>query len=382
MTKEETNIISDEDFLKEIFNEVKTEEKPAEELSEIDKILLGDEGKKEPEVKEVDVVEDLSEEEIKQEEKKTINRFGVKDTIKTLIENGIWDDMPIKYEDKEYDNIEDLIEKEKPSKELFEQLSLAQKKYRDNQIDESYVKVGDKTSTKAKLVNAILNDVDYTDLLEYNKEVVEPLQRIDFASIQRGDEIAEAFVRQCLVDIDNYHPDSINAVVANLKKGFQIIEKAEEYQKITIDNFNKEIEKREFEKTELMKRTMEEEKQSMKTLRETLKSQNINDSLASKILKLRFTKDPQSNRYHYQDLIEDKIKNDKSYEARLMYFLLDDKDFIEKEKANIKTETQKTFLELVNSTPKGASAQESKKKGGNLQTEDEDFLREIGLIKD
>lgn len=382
MTKEETNIISDEDFLKEIFNEVKTEEKPVEELSEIDKILLGDEGKKEPETKEADVVEDLSEEEIKQEEKKTINRFGVKDTIKTLIENGIWDDMPIKYEDKEYDNIEDLIEKEKPSKELFEQLSLAQKKYRDNQIDESYVKVGDKTSTKAKLVNAILNDVDYTDLLEYNKEVVEPLQRIDFASIQRGDEIAEAFVRQCLVDIDNYHPDSINAVVANLKKGFQIIEKAEEYQKITIDNFNKEIEKREFEKTELMKRTMEEEKQSMKTLRETLKSQNINDSLASKILKLRFTKDPQSNRYHYQDLIEDKIKNDKSYEARLMYFLLDDKDFIEKEKANIKTETQKTFLELVNSTPKGASAQESKKKGGNLQTEDEDFLREIGLIND
>lgn len=382
MTKDETNIISDEDFLKEIFNEVKTEEKPVEELSEIDKILLGDDGKKEPEVKETEPVENLSEEEIKHEEKKTINRFGVKDTIKTLIENGIWDDMPIKYEDKEYDNIEDLIEKEKPSKELFEQLSLAQKRHRDNQIDETYVKVGDKTSTKAKLVNAILNDVDYTDLLEYNKEVVEPLQRIDFASIQRGDEIAEAFVRQCLVDIDNYHPDSIDAVVANLKKGFQIIEKAEEYQKITIDNFNKEIEKREFEKNELMKRTMEEEKQSMKSLREVLKSQNINDSLASKILKLRFTKDPQSNRYHYQDLIEDKIKNDKSYEARLMYFLLDDKDFIEREKSKIKTETQKTFLELVNSTPKGSSAQESKKKGGNLQTEDEDFLREIGLIKD
>lgn len=384
MATEETNIISDDDFLKEIFGEIKSEEPKSEEpKSDIDKILDGD-ATKTPEEKIEDKTEDkkdLSEDEIEKEEKNSFKRFGVKDTITTLIENGIWADMPIKFGEKEYENIEDLVEKEKPSKELFELLSQAQKKFRDNQIDESYIKVGDKTSTKAKLINAILNDVDYTDLLEYNKEVVEPLQRVDFTSIKNGDKIAEAFVRQCLVDIDNYHPDSIDAVIHAMTKNLQIIEKAEEYQKITIDNFNNEIERRKIEKDQSIQRYKDEEKVSMKASRDELKNQNINDSLSSKILKLRFTKDPETNRYHYQDLIEDKIK-DKAYEAKLMYFLLDEVDFIEKEKSKVKIETSKNFMELVQSAPKSQGAKASKNGAGNLQTEDEDFFRAIGLIND
>ena len=384
MATEETNIISNDDFLKEIFGEIKSEEPKSEEpKSDIDKILDGD-ATKTPEEKIEDKTEDkkdLSEDDIEKEEKNSFKRFGVKDTITTLIENGIWADMPIKFGEKEYENIEDLVEKEKPSKELFELLSQAQKKFRDNQIDESYIKVGDKTSTKAKLINAILNDVDYTDLLEYNKEVVEPLQRVDFASIKNGDKIAEAFVRQCLVDIDNYHPDSIDAVIHAMTKNLQIIEKAEEYQKITIDNFNNEIERRKIEKDQSIQRYKDEEKVSMKASRDELKNQNINDSLSSKILKLRFTKDPETNRYHYQDLIEDKIK-DKAYEAKLMYFLLDEVDFIEKEKSKVKIETSKNFMELVQSAPKSQGAKASKNGAGNLQTEDEDFFRAIGLIND
>lgn len=385
MTEEETNIISDDDFLKEIFNEIKTEEKPKEEpKSDIEKILSGEEINTEvesDEEKTKDLEEqELTEEEIQKEEKNSFKRFGVKDTISSLIESGVWADMPIKFGEKEYDNIEDLVEKEKPSKELFELLSEAQKKFRDNQIDENYVKIGDKTSTKAKLVNAILNDVDYVDLLEYNKEVVEPLQRIDFANIKNGDKIAEAFVRQCLTDIDNYHPDSIDAVIDGMNKNFQILEKAEEYQKVTIENFNKEIEKREFEKLEFDKRSKEQEKESMKSLREELKNQNISDSLSTKILKLRYTKDQDSKRYHYEDLIKDKIK-DKAYEARLMYFLLDDEDFIKKEKSKVKLETSKKFMELVKSAPKSASGKATKDTT-NLQTEDEDFFREIGLFND
>lgn len=389
MTEEETNIISDDDFLKEIFSEIKSEEKEKEQpKTDIEKLLSGEDLEDPKPPKEPAKVEEgeasaesgeLSEDQIEKEEKNSFKRFGVKDTISTLIDNGIWADMPIKFGDKEYDNIEDLVEKEKPSKELFELLSQAQKKFRDDQLDETYIKVGDKTSTKAKLVNAILNDVDYTDLLEYNKEVVEPLQRIDFANITNGEKIAEAFVRQCLVDIDNYHPDSIDAVIQGMGKNFQILEKAEEYQKITIDNFNKEIEKREFEKGESIKRSKEQERESAKLLREELKSQNLSDTLSTKILKLRYTKDPSSNRYHYEDLIADKIK-DKAYEAKLMYFLLDDEDFIKKEKSKVKLETSKTFMELVKSTPKGVAGKATPK--GNLQTDDEDFFREIGLIND
>lgn len=389
MADEETNIISDDEFLKEIFSQVQKEEVPeVKEPSELEKILLangedlGDKTKPEEgdNSEEPKPESTKSDEEIQKEEKKSINRFGVKDTISTLIDNGMWADMPIKYGEKEYNNIEELIEKEKPSKELFELLSVAQKKFRDDQLDETYIKVGDKTSTKAKLVNAILNDIDYRDLLDYNTEVIEPLNRIDFASIKEGDRVAEAFVRQCLTEIDNYHPDSIDATIQALKKNFQIIEKAEEYQKITIENFNNEIENRQIERSQSVQKNAEIERESMKSLRDELKNQNITDSLSSKILKLRFTKDTSTDKYHYQNLIEDRIK-DKSFEAKLMYFLLDDKDFIAKEKSKVKSETAKTFLELVNAAPKSQSGQVSKGKG-NLQTDDEDFLREIGLIKD
>lgn len=394
MNNNDTNIISDDDFLKEIFNNVKVEESAKPELSEIDKILLGEEEGKttteEPKGDKTDdgeeskgsqASEESEESEIDKEEKSTLKRFGVKDTISTLIENEIWVDMPIKYGDKEYDNIEELIEKEKPSKELFELLSQAQKSYRETQLNESYIKIEDKNSTKAKLVQAILNDVDYSDLLKYNEDVIEPLQAIDFANIENGDRIAESFVRQCLIDIDNYHPESVDAVIEKLKRDFRIIEKAEQYQEITIEKFNEEIENRKLERDQFLKQEAEERKKEMRALREELKQQSLSDAFSTKILKLRYTQDPNTGNYHYQELIKDKLK-DKNFEARLMHFLLDDRDFIEKEKAKVKTETSKKYLELMNITPSNKGGVASKKPSGNLQSEDEDFLREIGLIKD
>lgn len=390
MNNDDTNIIPDDEFLKEILSNVKTEEDKKEPISEIDKILLGEQGDdKTSTVDSSDENEDkttaenseANESEIDKEEKSTLRRFGVKDTISTLIENDIWVDMPIKYGDKQYENIEELVEKEKPSKELFELLSQAQKQYRETQLNESYIKIEDKNSTKAKLVQAILNDVDYTDLLKYNNEVVEPLQAIDFATIENGDQIAEAFVRQCLIDIDNYHPESVDAVVEKLKRDFRIIEKAEQYQHLTIERFNEEIENRKLEREESIRQENEIRKQEMKALREELKAQALSDNFTSKILKLRYTQDPSTGNFHYQELIKDKLK-DKSFEARLMHFLIDEKDFIEKEKSKVKTETSKKYLELMNITPSNKGGTATKKNAGNLQTDDEDFLREIGLIKD
>lgn len=382
----DTNIISDDDFLKEIFENVKNDEKKPEEISEIDEILLGkdpvdnSDEKSTLDSEDETKVDSPSEEEIDVEEKTTLKRFGVRDTISTLIESGTWEDMPIKYGEKEYDSIEDLIEKEKPSKELFELLSQAQKQYRETKINESYIKVGDKDSTKAKLVHAILNDIPYEDLLEYNSNVVEPLQKIDFINTPNGDQIAEAFVRQCLVEIDNYHPDSVDAVIDKLKKDFRIIEKAEQYQRVTIDNFEKEIEKREFERNEQIKEQNRLLKEDMSSLREELKKQSISDAFSSKILKLRYTQDPNSGNFHYQELIKDKIK-DKGFEARLMHFLLDEKDFIEKEKSRVKTEVSKQYLELMHMTPSNKGSKETKKNTNNLQTDDEELFRELGLLQ-
>lgn len=391
MKNNNTNIISDEDFLKEILNENKPvitqpEKNPlddileAEDSPEPEKNPGNENPKDDNDTSEDDSPKEdgkKDNEEIIEEERSGLRRFGVRDTISSLIENETWVDMPIRYDDKEYENIGELIEKVKPSKELFDLLSSAQRKYREEQIDEQYVKIGDKESTKAKLVNAILHDVDYTDLLEYNREVVEPLQKIDFSTIPNGDKIAEAFVKQCLTEIDGYHPDSIDVVVEKLKKDFRLLEKAEEYQKVTIDNFNREIEKRQLEKQENLRRAEDELKQQAKVLKEELRQKGIDEKFSNKILKLRYTKD-EKGKFHYENMIKEKMQ-DKSFEIKLLHFLLDEEDFLATQKSKAKLETSKKFLELVNISPKEKGSKESKK-SGNLQTDDEDFLAELGLI--
>lgn len=389
--RNDSNIISDEDFMNEIMGNAPAEETQQPELTPdqefIERVLNGNlespsttpdnEEPSEDSNKETET--DTTSEEVSTQEKETFKRFGVKDTVTTLIENEVWVDMPIKYGDKEYENISELIDKEKPSKELFELLSVAQKQYRDAQIEDSYIKLDDKNSHKAKLVQAIVNDVDYSDLLEYNTEVIEPLTRIDFAMLPNAEQVAEAFVRNCLVEIDNFHPASIDLAIQTLKKDMTLIDKAEEYQKITIDNFNKEIDKRNFEKAEQVRLKEEEVRNDMKALRAELKANSLSDAFSSKILKLRYSIDPSSGKYHYENLISEKIK-DKNFEARFMHFLLDENGFIDKEKSKVKTEASKRIMELVNIVPSSKGGKASPKPSTNLQNDDEEFLQSIGVI--
>lgn len=385
----DTNIISDEEFLREIFDkekETKTnhastdiEDELTSELKE--NIVDNDDiNKKKDPAEETDKKEAEAEadnnENLDEEIEKASKRFGVKDTINSLIENEVWVDMPIKYNDKEYENISDLLNKEKPSKELFDLLSLAQKNYKEDLLNKEYVKIGDKESTKGKLVNAILHDIDYTDLLEYNKDIIEPLQRIDFTSIKDGDKIAEAFVKQCLVEIDNYHPDSIDAVVDRLKKEYRLIDKAEDYQKITIDNFNREIERRQLEKTNSIKEERRLLEEQVKQLKDELKARKFDEKFSKEMLKLRFSKD-ESGKFHYEKLIKDKIK-DKSFEAKLLHFLLDEEDFVKKATSKVKVETSRNFLELMNVKPKESGSKQSNNSDKSNDV-DYELLKELGL---
>ena len=131
------NIISDEDFLNQILGtDVTTDEKLKSNSEEVLDDILGIKDELVKEESAVEKATSVQEEPLKVEEPK-ISRFGVKDTVLTLIESGEWYDMPIKYGEKEYENIEELIEKEKPSKELFQLLSQAQKTYKESLIEES-----------------------------------------------------------------------------------------------------------------------------------------------------------------------------------------------------------------------------------------------------
>lgn len=404
MSLEQSNIISDEEFLKDILgnretNNIDNVVTPKDSEKELLNIISQGEEKNESSPIESSAKNPSDESgnesnnvesnensvtEVVEEDVNTPKRFGVRDTISTLVETGEWEDMAIRYGDKEYESIEDLISKEKPTKELFEMLSNAQKEHRIKEVNENYIKLGDRNSIKAKLVDAILNDVPYQDLLEYNSDVVEPLQRIDFANTPNGDKMAEDFVKQCLIEIDNYHPSSVDAAVAEMKRNFKLFEVAEKYQQYTISNFEKEIERRKLEHEQYISQLREQQKQEMSLVREETKKQGISDAFATKILQLRYSQDDTTGLYHYQMLINERMQEDPSFQVDLMHFLLDPADFIAKQKAPVKAEATKKILELVGISKKksGSGGKASVAKSGNLETNDEGFLRDIGVLKD
>ena len=390
-----SNIVDDLEFLKAINaapddkeekkEEVKTSEEELNDLLGLDKPDDKPDHKPDdkPDDKEdLDSNKEKKEEEIQSEEQFSLKRFGVRDTIRSLVENEIWEDVSLKIGDKEYENIEDLLKSEKPTQELFDSLSQAQKQLRDKKLNEEYISIKDKDSTKVKLINAILSDTDYEDLLQYNKEVVQPVTKLDFSN--QSDEKVRAytlgFVRQCLIDIDGIPEKYIDAEIAELESDFRLVEKAEEFQEKVIKNYQDEIDRRTFEKAEIKKQKEELKKVKMKDLKQEFKSQGFNDTFINKALQLGFTEDSDGES-HYLKLVKEKSEDPK-FKAKLLHFLLDENDFINKVKTPVKKEEVKKTLEIIQILPKEKGGKTTQRNHSNSISEaDEEFLEAISKNK-
>lgn len=377
-TREKSNIISENDFLKSLGISVENTNTPEQKENEIETTSeenIDKNQQPDPLLEDDKKLNDEStqaEEAIKVEEEKSLKRFGVKDTINSLIENDIWSDIAIKFGDKQYESIEELLANEKPTRELFDSLSQVQKTLREEKIKEEYISIKGKDETKVKLINAILSDVDYDDLLQYNKQVVEPVKKLDFAN--HDIKITENFVRQCLKDISNLPEKYINAEIEELKRDFKLIEKAEEFQEEVIRKFNEELDLRKRAEDEIRAREEEERSNNIKSFKKVLKDKEFSDSFIQKAAQLRYSKES-DGKYHYEKLLEDKLK-DGEFASKFVHFLLDEQDFLNREKAKVKSETTKKIMELVHIIPKekGAKATVNPQ---NLSTADEEFLNEI-----
>lgn len=319
-----------------------------------------------------------NEAEVEREEQTSLKRFGVRDTIRSLVANDVWQDVGLKIGEKVYENIEDLLQNEKPTQELFDSLSEAQKSLRDKKLSEEYISIKDKDTTKVKLINAILSDVDYDDLLQYNKEIIQPVTRLDFSN-QADQDVRNytlGFVRQCLIELDGVPEKYADIELKDIDSNFRLIEKAEEFQARVIQNYETEIESRTAAKNAERQLLLEEKKTNMKVLKEELKKQGFNDSFSNKALQLRFSEDIDGE-LHYIKLIKDKIQNP-DFQAKLLHFLLDENDFINKVKTPAKTEASKETLEIIQILPKDKGGKATPKKPSISLTEaDEEFLDAI-----
>lgn len=307
----------------------------------------------------------------------TSKRFGVKDTIFTLIETGEWEDTGVRYNDKEYESIEELLSKEKPTKELFEMLSSAQKKLREEDISNEYIRIGSRDSVKAKLIDAIVNDVPYDDLLEYHRDVIEPLQRIQFSAQPNGEQLAADFVAKCLVEIDGYHPASVGAAVEEMRKNFTLFSNAEKYQDLTFAKYEEEIENRMAEQQRYYAEMEAQYQKDLSGFKGVAGEIGFTDRFTETLSNLRFQQDPDTQMYHYQRLIDERLASDPQFAVDLMHFLVDQEDFVNRKRSNVQAESTKRVLELVGISKKTKGSTRSAS-----SAEESAFLKELGMISE
>lgn len=308
----------------------------------------------------------------------TTTNNNLKDSINLLISSDTWEDTPLKYEDNEYENISDLISKVEVNDTLFESLTQLQKELKENQIKTDYLSLKDKDETKVKLAKAILEGIDYKDLLEHQENFIDPISNLDLSD----ESVLEEFVIQGLGFYDGIPQKYINAEINELKNNYKLVEKAEEYKKLIKKNYEDEIQTRTEDVINERARLETERKENIKTLRKDLKDNNFSQTFIDKATQLRYDINDNGEE-HYISLIKNKIKEDKDFQQNLMHMLLDEKDFVSKIKAPIKQETTKKVLELINVVPKnnGKSPNNTSSNPLNLSEADANFLDIINNSK-
>lgn len=287
------------------------------------------------------------------------------ESIQILIDNELWEDTPLKYNEKEYETIADLLKDNPVDEDLFQSMVALQKDIKNNKIKENYISVKDKDDTKVKLASAILEGIEYSDLVQYQSAIIDPMESMDFSTANETD--VEDFVRAYLIDNSNIPDKYIEAEIADFKKEYKLVEKAEEFRATLRNSYQEEIQNRTTALLEHKKQTESDRREGIKNLRKDMKDSNFSSTFIDKAVQLRYDTDDSGNS-HYITLINNKIKEDKEFEKNLLHMLLDPTDFESKIKAPVKQESVKKILELANVVPKA--------KGGSLNTQPPTNLNE------
>ena len=303
---------------------------------------------------------------------KTNKRYGVKDALNSLVENGEWEDVSINYGDKTYESISELLENEKPTRELLDSLTAMQAELRKEKFENGYVSVENLDSTRLNLINLIRSGADYTEMLEYHKQEVEPALAIDVNN--SSPEEIERFVADCLDRIDGFPAKYIPAEIEELKKNFTLLAKAEEFKKMIVDNYNEQAQLRMQEEQQHQAQLLEDYNNNVRSFGETLKADNYSDAFIEKATALRYSRD-MDGEYHYQKLIKDKLDEDPAFQTKLMHFLLDEEDFIKKATSKAKLENTKRIMTLNHTLPTRTGGKASAEP--KVKTEGDDIFESI-----
>lgn len=245
----------------------------------------------------VKTLESVFEEEKKPIEEKTPIVAEEKETIivddkltnqvKFLVEKGYWEDYDIEVEDPQTGEKKLVPILDLPmTPELFEQLELAQKEKKTEDLNSKYISVEGLDDTTKKMIELKKAGGDITQLLQAEAEFVNPLKDLDLDNEQHQ----EYLVRQRLSlnqDLDNIDIDNkIKRLKENLTLDIEAKKIAEEVQ----ERFDGFVEEKKQEYLKKLEDQKEEQKVFRKTISETykgfqIKNENLVKALVDKASK-------------------------------------------------------------------------------------------------
>lgn len=325
MKKNNNSEFVDKDYLSELFDE--DQETNNEEPQVVEEEEPTEEETPAPSQEDDNIFEDTT--------------IPLKEVITNLVKNNVWSDVSINYKDQEYNSLQELVEKETPTRELFEELLEVQKELKEKELKESYIKIDDKDQVRAKIAKAVLSGQGYEELTEKNNER-EFLRDFDLTNRDNAINMIALYYRDKKnFDIEN-DPDHIAVLrqkINTLEKNGEIIEVAEQLRNELVSEYERDIENRiqaEKEKVEAFK---EQKKRERKEFKEYLKSQNFSDSFIKQADDLRTN--------GYQEVLEEKLNSDKEFAKDFYYFLINPEEFIKNKSQKKVYENTKKMITLT-----------------------------------
>lgn len=314
---------------------------------------------------------------------------GLNQVVSTLIKSGEWEDLSIKFGDKEYNSIEELMGEHQISLDLFNELLDNQKEIKNEKISSSYLKIDNPDDIKTNLAKAILQGQDYTELLNEKENTIDPISSLDFSYMPNdledktraendaanlliwhhennlGYNLQDEFVKKALFDKIN-----------SLRDSHELLDTAESVKQGVILQFNESIKERMAADAALKQAQAVERKQEIKKYKETLKTKGYTDNFIKDATALRYEEDRNTSTPQYLSVIKDKVNKDPDFATEILHFLLDKEGYLESKRLPEKLNTQRRMIEVSGKAKKPASGSQTivNKPGGS---ESDDLIMKI-----
>lgn len=315
-----------------------------------------------------------------------IGSGSLNSVVSSLVKSGEWEDVALKLGDKEYNNLEELMNDKSVDIDLFNEILESQKELKKEKISSTYLKLDDPDGINANLAKAILQGQDYSELLAEKEQTIDPIAQLDFSFVPNDAKDMQRAENEAANLLLWYHENTLGynlqdefvrkAVyekIQNLKDNFELLDTAESVKTHVVNQYNEDLRTR-FKTTEALKnQQLQEKKQEIKVFKDNLKAKGYADNFVKDVISLKYDLDNATSTPQYLSIIKNRVESDPEFATEILHFILDKDGYLNTQKLPEKLETQRRMIEISGKAKK-SSIQQSTADQGQARTAEEEKL--------